>query len=225
MRPALPSIVRSRATASIWNISESLKQSSLLSGFGAGIARRAISTVSRNSRIARWSFSTVSRTISTARETNRNPLAPARQRTRVFPITTTRSASMATTTDTSKFYSFKPLDSTSSLSLPVHSTPLPNPPPHRKRPTLPPLHPTRPRPPHLQLRLQMRLHPSTRRPRETLQRNKIRPRSRLRLRHPRLPLQPIRRPGPRVKRPDPGVLHGQLWRYVPDVGQDGGEWE
>ena len=41
-----------------------------------------------------------------------------------------------------------------------------------------------------------------------------------RLRDPRLPLQPIRQPRPRLRRHDPGVLPAQLRRNVPSPRQD-----
>lgn len=79
---------------------------------------------------------------------------------------------------------------------------------HRKRPTLPALPAPLQSPPHREHGLQMWLHPSTLLSRIPPQKSQHQVSQRLR--PPRLPLQSIQQPGPRVQRRDPELLPGQL---------------
>lgn len=96
------------------------------------------------------------------------------------------------------------------------------PPPQRARRALPPNHPPQQSRPRRQHSLQMRLHAPTRRPRNTLPIHLHQTPGLLR--HPRLPLQPVRQPGPGLQRRHPGILYPQLRRLLPRAGKDGCEW-
>jgi hypothetical protein len=139
-------------------------------------------------------------------------LAPVYTPARTFWNSAKNTTAMASATS---FFDFKPKDSTSpssthsacaqhlstaprtaavpQTSLPSHCTQLT---PHRARRRIPSLQAQRQSRPRRQHRVQVRFHPAICRPGEALQRPKI-PIRRL-LRDPRLPLQPVRWPGPRV---------------------------
>jgi hypothetical protein len=68
----------------------------------------------------------------------------------------------------------------------------------------------------------MWLHPAVQIPRDPVQDDLTEvPR---RLCPPRLPLQPIQQPRPRLQRRHSIILPTQLWSYFPRLGKDGCQW-
>lgn len=164
--------------------------------------------------VCRGLFSSTARSVAVPRvQYPLSSFAPTHQRAQIQPLST-RTMSSATT-----FYDFEPVDSTSPL-YPSTKTKLTL--KNRNRQTLPPLQPKRQSNPRRQHGLQMRLHPAIRLPRNPLQiPDREVPRH---IHNPRLSLQPIRLPRPRLQRRHPVFLPGELRSQFPRAGQVGCEW-
>jgi hypothetical protein len=180
--------------------------------------------IGRAARVSSRRIRLAHRTFITASSLTPAPLQNSRQ-----PVTgcTLTARSLVTMSSASTIYDFKPLDSTCAL-VPRLSHLHPGLFAHRAnqfclttnraRQPRPPLGLQGQGRPDRQHRLQVRLHPAVRRPREAVQ--VAQGEARRRLCHPRLPLQPVRRPGARHQRRHRAVLPAQLRRQLPHHGQD-----
>lgn len=148
------------------------------------------------------------------------PAASQRNQRQSQAFRTQTSRQLSNMASATTFYDFKPLDSMhhfpsflfrAHLMLTLSST--------RARPTRRPPRLQRQGRPRRQHGVQVRLHPAVRRPGEALQGPE--PEVPGPVRHPRLPLQPVRGPGAGHQRRHRVLLPAQLRRLLPHPRQDG----